>query len=204
MSSRHIEFLVEDRSAEALLRALLPTLFRDLSFEVYPSRSKEDLLNNLLRRLRGYSSWLPKDYCIVVLVDCDDASCRALKEKLEGMSKAAGLVTRTSAQGRQYQVVNRLAVEEIEAWFFGDWQAVCAAYPGVNPNVPQKSKFRDPDRIKGGTKEALERLLQDAGYFTTGLRRIELARTVAEHMDPQRNRSRSFRNFWRVVTELAS
>lgn len=204
MSSRHIEFLVEDRSTEALLRALLPRLFRDLSFEVYPFRSKEDLLSNLLRRLRGYSSWLPEDYRIVVLLDCDDASCRDLKQQLEEMSQAAGLVTRTRAQGNRYQVVNRLAVEEIEAWFFGDWEAVCAAYPGVNPDVPRKSKFRDPDRIKGGTKEALERLLQEAGYFTTGLRRIELARTVAEHMDPQRNRSQSFRNFWRALAELAA
>jgi hypothetical protein len=62
--------------------------------------------------------------------------------------------------------------------------------------------YRDPDSIAGGTWEALERVLKSAGYFRTGLRKIELARSVAKHMDPQRNRSRSFRAFVDAINRL--
>ena len=61
--------------------------------------------------------------------------------------------------------------------------------------MPSQAKYRDPDAITGGTWEALERLLQKAGYFKTGLRKIEAARSIAAHMDPTRNTSQSFQVF---------
>ena len=128
------------------------------------------------------------------LVDRDDDDCVVLKEKLEKIAAAASLKTKTAVgAGRKFQVVNRIAIEELEAWFFGDWEAVRNAYPRVPVGIPEKAVYRDPDSIAGGTWEALERVLKNAGYFTTGLRKIELARSVARHMDPRRNRSRSFR-----------
>ena len=45
-------------------------------------------------------------------------------------------------------------------------------------------------------------MLQAAGYFKTGLRKIELARTIAEHMDPERNTSRSFQAFRSALLEM--
>jgi hypothetical protein len=119
-----------------------------------------------------------------------------LKSELENIAAEAGLRTKTAAgRGQRFQVVNRIAVEELESWFFGDWSAVQAAYPRVPATVPQKSGFRDPDAIAGGTWEALERVLKQAGYFSTGLRKVELARSVAERMLPNRNKSRSFQAF---------
>jgi hypothetical protein len=144
--------------------------------------------------LEGYASWLPDRWRILVLVDRDDDDCVVLKEKLEKIAAAASLKTKTAVgAGRKFQVVNRIAIEELEAWFFGDWEAVRNAYPRVPVGIPEKAAYRDPDSIAGGTWEALERVLKNAGYFTTGLRKIELARSVARHMDPRRNRSRSFR-----------
>jgi hypothetical protein len=58
-----------------------------------------------------------------------------------------------------------LAIEELEAWFFGDMDAVRALYPRVPETLEQRAGFRDPDAIRGGTWEALERILQRAGYF---------------------------------------
>ena len=49
--------------------------------------------------------------------------------------------------------------------------------------------------VLGGTWEALERVLRKASYFKTGLRKMECARQVAQHMDPARNASRSFQAF---------
>jgi len=100
--------------------------------------------------------------------------------------------------------VNRMAIEELEAWFFGDWEAVRAAYPGVDENVPKKSKYRDPDAISGGTWEALERILRRAGHFQTGLRKIEAARAIAQHMNPAENRSQSFCAFRDALSEMTS
>ena len=53
-----------------------------------------------------------------------------------------------------FQLVNRLAVEELEAWFFGDVDAMATAYPRVPRTLAQRAPYRDPDRIKGGTWEA--------------------------------------------------
>ena len=151
MSIEHVEVLVEEPSMEAALRLLLPKLLADLSFEVYPYQCKDELLARLPQRLNGYRSWLPQDWRIVVVVDRDADDCQQLKDKLNQMARAAGLTTRSAARGQQYAVANRLAIEELEAWYFGDWEAVLAAYPRVPRNVPNKAAFRNPDAIKGGT-----------------------------------------------------
>lgn len=191
---------VEEYSMEAALEQLLPKLLGEVEFQVIRFQCKDDLLKNAPDRLRGYASWLPAGWRILVLVDRDDDDCMALKAELEQMTAAAGLSSKTAAgQGQRFQVVNRIAIEELEAWFFGDWAAVQAAFPRVPATTPQKAGFRDPDAIAGGTWEALERVLKRAGYFSTGLRKLELARSVAGHMTIQNNRSRSFQAFASAV-----
>src|SRR5689334_7604128 len=136
---------------EAALRLVVPRIIGNISFEVYPHQCKDDLLGKLHARLQGYAKWLPNDWRIVVLVDRDDDDCNQLKALLEEAAKMAELTTRTAATGGTYQVVNRLAIEELEAWYFGDWQAVLAAYPRTARNIPRKQGYRDPDTIAGGT-----------------------------------------------------
>jgi hypothetical protein len=202
MTIDHIDVIVEEPSMEAALSALLPRILAGVSSRVYRHQCKDELLTRLPERLRGYATWLPETSRIVVLVDRDDDDCRALKARLEEMARAAGLKTRSRARRGEYSVVNRVVIEELEAWFFGDWDAVRKAYPKVNATVPSQARYRNPDAIKGGTWEALERLLQAAGYFKTGLRKLELARTVAEHMNPERNSSRSFQAFRSALREM--
>lgn len=192
---------VEEYSMEAALEQLLPKLLGDIEFQIIRFQCKDDLLKNAPNRLKGYAAWLPEHWRILVLVDRDDDDCGHLKERLEQMAADAGLLTKTAAgNGRRFQVFNRIAIEELEAWFFGDWAAMQAAYPRLPATIPQKAGFRDPDAIVGGTWEALERVLKKAGYFSTGLRKLELARVVAVHMDVNRNASRSFQAFARGVT----
>ena len=189
---------------EAALRILLPGLLGATTFSVHPFQGKSDLLARLEQRLRGYAAWLPDSYRVLVVIDRDDDDCVALKARLDDVAVAVGLVPRSRASGTTYAVVNRLAIEELEAWFFGDWAAVRAAFPRVAPSVPAQARYRDPDAVAGGTWEAFQRVLQRAGYFSGGLRKIEAARAVAGHMDPVRNTSRSFRAFRDVLPELAS
>lgn len=187
---------VEEPSMEAALEGLLPRVLGDAEFQILRFQCKDELLLRLPQRLAGYASWLPETSAILVLVDRDDDDCVLLKQQLENIAAEARLVSKTTAgTGRRFQVVNRIAIEELEAWFFGDWAAVQAAYPRVPATVPQKAAYRDPDAIAGGTWEALERVMQQAGYFKPRLRKIECAREVSRHMDPARNRSASFRAF---------
>ncbi len=192
MTVERVEIIVEEPSAEAALRLLVPTIVGDLDLQVHGYSCKDALLKGLPALLRGYAKWLPDDWRVVVVVDRDSDDCVKLKKRLEAMAAEAGLATKSKPKRKRFAVVNRLAIEELEAWYFGDWDAVRTAYPRVNANVPSQTKYRAPDAIKGGTWEAFERVMKTYGHFKTGLRKIEAARRIAEHMDPSRNTSPSF------------
>ncbi len=204
MSVSHIEFLVEEPSMEAFLHVLLPRMMpKHVEFDVHAFRGKPDLLRKLDSRLRGYSNWLPANHRVVVLVDCDEDDCVALKKRLEAAAAAAGLRTRTAEPSGTWQVANRIVIQELEAWYFGDWSAVRAAFPGTRQSTPQQSRYRDPDAV-ANTWEAFERILKRHGYFDTGLRKTEAARAVAASMEPEINRSHSFRVFRDLILEAVS
>jgi hypothetical protein len=193
----HIEFLVEESSAKAALDEILPRLLGTrATFDVHPHQGKLDLLDSLPGKLKAYAKWLPADWRVVVLLDLDREDCKKLKGKLERLARDAKLSTKTSSRGKPgFQVLNRIAIEELEAWFFGDVPALRAAYPRFPPKLGARSGFRDPDQIKGGTWERLEQVLQRAGYFKSGYPKVAAAREIAKHMEPSRNRSRSFQVF---------
>ena len=187
---------------EAALRIVLPKIIGDISYEIYPYQGKQDLIAKLPERLTGYSYWLPENWRIIVVVDRDDENCDVLKASLEAISAGAGLLTRFTSGDRNFSVVNRLAIEELEAWYFGDWSAVKSAYQRVPVNIPRTARYRDPDMITGGTWEAFQRILQRAGYFETGLRKIEAARAIAAHMTPSENTSRSFQSLRTALMKM--
>jgi hypothetical protein len=90
----HFEFLVEEPSAEAALKNLIPKIVGDqVTFRVISFQGKQDLLTHLPKRLRGYTRWLPPDYRFIVLVDQDRQDCRRLKTQLEAAAHQAGLLT---------------------------------------------------------------------------------------------------------------
>jgi len=200
----HIEFLLEEESCAAAMSELVPRIIgKQVSFRHHVFQGKPDLLKQLPSRLRGYSRWLPADYRIVVLLDCDNDRCQDLKAQLDDISAGAGLISRRRPDQRgRFHVLNRIAIEELESWFFGDVGALTQAYPGVPPTLARRRGYRDPDGIAGRTWEKLERVLQDAGYYGGGIPKIEVARNVAQYMDPERNRSRSFRVFCDGLKQL--
>lgn len=201
MAAQHLEFLVEEPSMEAFLRSLLPRVLPEgRSFEVHAFQGKSDLLAKLENRLKGYASWLPVDWRLVVVVDRDDDDCMELKQRLESAAQRAGVRSRSSSAAGNWQVVNRIAVEELEAWYFGDWEAVKAAYPRAASNLTQRQGFRDPDGVVG-TWEAFERVMQKQGYFRAGLPKIEAARSIGAFVEASRSRSASFRAFHSALQE---
>jgi hypothetical protein len=208
-----LEILVEELSAEAVLRIVVPriigdaglTVDRNLFINYHRFSGKQALLRKLPERLKGYSKYPDElDVRVLVLVDRDDHDCLDLKTNMEGIAISADLTTRTSTGGNRFSVCNRIVVEELEAWYIGDPKAVVEAYPRVPMTFAQRAVFRNPDAIAGGTWEALERLLQSHGYHTGGLAKVALADAVAPYMDPVRNRSPSFRAFASGLSGLVS
>ena len=201
MRAEHIEFIVEEQSMEYFLLALLPKILGvETTFTIHAHQGKLDLLDKLGSRLRGYSKWLPESFRVIVLVDRDDDDCIALKLKMENEAAAAGLSTRTISHTR-WSIVNRIVIEELEAWFFGAWASVKVAYPKVSSTVPNQSHYRDCDVISGGTWESFERVLKKAGYFSGGLRKVEAANRIGHKFDHTTCRSKSFIQFRDVIYE---
>ena len=201
----HIEFLVEEPSAEAALRNLVPKLAgENISYNIHVFQGKQDLLIKLPKRLRGYHPWLPENWNIIVLVDKDQDECVELKKRLEEIANREGFRTRsnTNSDGK-YQVINRLAIEELEAWFFGDVNAIKLAYPKIPAFLDKNKNFRNPDGIHN-TSEALGRILKRYGYYRGGLPKIEVAKRISINMDPDRNNSKSFQVFRNALIDLIS
>jgi len=198
----HFEILVEEPSMEAFLRELLPRLLPDdRTFAIHAFQGKKDLFGKLEARLRGYAAWLPPDWRIVVVVDRDDDDCKELKQQMEDIAATVGLRSRTRSPSC-WQLVNRIVIEELEAWYFGAWNTVRAVYPKLPATLT--SKYRNSDAITGGTWEAFEQLLQECGYFKGGLQKIEIARTIGQRLDPFGCQSQSFQCFRDALLEAVA
>ena len=199
-----IKFFVEELSAEEALYNLVPKIIGPgHSIKIYSFQGKHDLLNNLSNRLKALKRGFASDDRIVILIDEDREDCKALKGKLETIANASGFNSKSAVlPGTMFHVLNRIAVEELEAWFFGDMNALLNAFPKLPASLREKASFRNPDGINGGTWEALERVLNKYGYYSGGIPKVELARAVSQHMNPQNNRSRSFQVFRDGLAEM--
>ncbi len=190
----HLEVLLEEASAEAIVRRVIEAKApANATYDVRVFEGKSDLLGCLEQRLRGYRAWQIDDLRVLVLVDRDDEDCRDLKARLELTAHGAGFTTRGTGDSNSFEVCNRIAVEELEAWLLGDEPALRAAFPRVRP-FAGRAVYRNPDQIDG-TWESAERLLQRSGYYAGGLRKRDFATRVAAHMSLDTNRSASYLTF---------
>ncbi len=189
-----LEFFIEEPSMEVALKHLVPRILADVDREyemrIITFNGKTSLLDKLPNRLKAYRHFIQPNQYLFVLVDRDEQDCKDLKQQLETIAFQSGLITRSNNL-QNYQVINRIVIEELEAWYFGDVDAIKKAYPRYNPKNP--AKYRNPDEITGGTWEALEREL--AYYHGGGLEKIRAADEIARHMNPQVNQSKSFQVF---------
>ncbi|MEH1853864.1 MAG: DUF4276 family protein [Nostoc sp.] len=184
----HIEFLVEEPSTEVALNFIVPKIIGDThTLKIHNFQNKDRLLKRLPERMKAYANLVHDDWRIVILVDEDRCDCQELKRKL---CDASSVVTKHKGN----IVLHRIAVEELESWFIGDVTAIRAEYEKIPVSLSQQAKFRNPDTIKGGTWEQLDKILKKYGY-ETGLQKINFAEKVSPHMDVENNLSRSFQIF---------
>jgi hypothetical protein len=172
---RRLVLLVEERSMKEVLEVLLPEVLPpDYPFIVVPHEGKSDLERSVPRKLKRWA----KQADFVVMRDQDGADCHALKATLQEICAEAG----------RPDTLVRIVCNELESWFLGDLEAVEAAF-GVSGVARRQGerKYRAPDRLTNAGQE-VRRLVP-------GYREIAGARAIAPHLTPDRNRSRSFRNF---------
>ena len=139
----HFEFLVEGQCELTALSIWMPKiigeyknphtwkihkhrglgkLMEDMSAK--PNPADNTLLHNLPSKLRAYGASNKTDLVVVTLVDLDDHSdCREFKRQL---------LSTLQTCNTQPQAMFRIAIEELEAWFLGDPQAVFQAYPDAD------------------------------------------------------------------------
>ena len=179
---------------QVCLDSLLPRIVPQVSYAIRVFGGKDDLLRKLPKRLAGYRHWPETPRLRVsVVVDRDDDDCVALRQRMDDVVIEAGFSLGSCKLQQVGTVLNRIAVEELEAWVFGDIPAMVAAY-GVAPSLGSRARYRNPDAIRGGTWEALERELRSHGH-PGGLEKVRAAREIAAHMNVDQNNSQSFRSF---------
>ncbi len=189
--------LVEEPSAQVALSVLVPKIVSDTPFQIVPFQGKPDMLGRLPGYLKGYAKRMPwEDLRIAVVIDRDDDNCLALKQVLKDHAADAGLPP--------CAVLNRIVVDELEAWFFGDVPALRAAYPRVPRDLAKQEKYRDPEEISGKASKALEHVLQACGYHQPRLAKKRAAADIAPHMDVESNRAKSFQVFRDGLRRLVS
>ncbi|TGY72419.1 DUF4276 family protein [Enterorhabdus sp. NM05_H27] len=173
----------EEYSMKMVLDALLPAALPPLvSYQVVPFNGRGDLESNVERMLRG---WNEPDVKFVIVEDQDNDDCRKRKAHLANLAERAGK-----------EALVRIACRELESWYFGDLEAVAAAYgkPNIVSKYGSKAKYRNPDAIID-VKEELLRIVPEH-------QQIEGARKISANMDIGRNRSRSFQVFFSGVKRL--
>ncbi len=164
--------LLEERSMKTLLEGLLPRLVPGLPFICVPHEGKQDLEKSIPRKLRA---WREPGVRFVIVRDNDGGDCRILKENLATLCADAG----------RADTLVRIACQELEAWYFGEPEAMAQAFENARLlDIKDKSRYRDPDSIQQPCREIVKLIPE--------FQKISGARKMASWLSRDRNHSRSF------------
>lgn len=213
----HIEILVEDSSGEKLLEAVLPKLLGEYgdphtwnmhsykgigripkNLKSGADAAKRILLDQLPRLLQGYGK-TPGIDAVVVVLDTDKRNCVDFLAELKALAAGCNPAPNT---------LYRLAIEEVEAWYLGDRQALTDAYPRAKADVLNRyvqDSVCDTwellaDAIYPGGSAAIKK----AGWPLPGQVKHEWAENIGPLLEPDRNVSPSFCRLRDGLRRLAS
>jgi len=201
----HIGILVEDSSGAKLLECLLPQILgrtgESHTWRVHPYRgvgriptglaatadpAKRILLDRLPNLLRGYGR-TPGIDAVVVVLDVDKRSCQDFLSELKSVVDTCDPAPHT---------LFRLAIEEIEAWYLGNRDALLQAYPRARQDVLARY-VQDSvcgtwellaDALHPGGSAAIKR----AGWPLPGQIKHQWAENIGPLMSSGKNASPSF------------
>ena len=137
----HFEILIEDQSGGKAMEILFPKLLQgEITFRIHPYKgigripkglkpsgdaNKRILLSQLPRLLQGYGK-VPDCGTIIVICDLDN------KEKKQFLSELNNVLNACNPKPETFFFV---AIEEFEAWYLGDFNAIRKVYPHVKNSV---------------------------------------------------------------------
>ena len=207
----HFEILVEDKSGKIALEQIVPKIVpEDSTYKIISYRgigripknlnqnsdpSKRAFLNQLPRLLQGYGtafSNYPKDYlaALFIICDLDDRDLDSFLTELNDVLDACN---------PKPDVSFCLAIEEGEAWFLGDLEAVIQAYPNsqksilnayVNDSICGTWELLADAVYSGGHSD-----LKAKGYFAVGAEKCNWSEKIPPFMVIDANKSPSFKHF---------
>jgi hypothetical protein len=204
----HIEVLVEDSSGAKLVETLLPALIGGYgephTWRVHSYKgigrlppnlaaggdpAKRALLNQLPRLLSGYGK-TPGIDAVVVVVDNDERDWKVFLGELKALLTKCDPAPNT---------IFRLAIEEMEAWYLGDRQAILAAYPkakmAVLDSYEQDSTCGTWECLADAVYPGGSAAIRKAGWPLPGQVKHQWADAIARHMNVEENKSPSFAKF---------
>ena len=213
----HIEFLVEDSSGEKLLAQLLQRILGEqgashtwrlkaykgigripqgLTAKADPA--KRMLLDQLPRLLQGYGK-TPGIDAVVVVLDTDWRDCKDFLQELKSLVQGCKSAPRT---------LFRLAVEEMEAWYLGDREALLRAYPRAKRDVldryVQDSVCGTWELLADAVYPGGTAAIRKAGWPLPGQIKHAWAEKIGPFMSINQNMSPSFGKFRDGLSRMIS
>lgn len=181
-------FLLEEPSMKELLEELLPRLFpgwcSGTHFLCVTHEGKTDLDRSIPRKL---TAWRTPGDRFVIVRDNDTASCLDLKKKL----------MRSCSQSGRPDTLVRLVCQELESWYIGDLEAVATAYEEPKIDTPaNRKRYAVPDDWAKPSVE-IKRLVP-------AFQKRSGARLMGQHLEPDSNRSHSYRIFLQGILRMAT
>lgn len=169
----------------ALLKVLLPKLYPysdDVAITYVTHEGKKDLKKSVRVKIKG---WREPNVHFVVILDQDKEDCFQLKSDIEKICKDAG----------RSDTLIRIVCRELEAWYFGELNALEQAYLGSNivRKIKGKRQYRFPDQIVGPAKKI--------GELIPEFRKVDAARRMGQLLSRD-NTSPSFRVFLNGIDKL--
>ena len=172
---QNILILLEEPSAEELLKKFIPRFFPSLRCTYRHFAGVNNLLKRLEKTIRNHED---SSCPIVILCDQDEKDCVELKKIILGLCKKSGQYSRCAV---------RIACHELESWYLAQLDVV-AQHFGVPELVRRQKNYQNPDNI-GKPSEVMSRITK--GNY----QKIKGSRIMGEHLDSCVSRSRSFKCF---------
>ncbi len=180
--------MTEEKSMKETLQVILPKIHNSFEnkdyFRILPHEGKQDLEKSIPIKLRAWKDNKSIQYKFIIVRDKDSGNCYQIKENIKNLCFSAG----------REDVLIRIAIHELESWFFGDLKAIDRAYNSKLSKHRKTSKFRDPDKLANPSEE-LSKILNSYS-------KISWSKKISKEMDIENNSSRSFNEFVSGVRKI--
>ena len=170
--------MVEEQSIEEVTKIIVRRLGIENQIVVIPHNGKNDLEKSFPRKILNWKK--PERTRFVICRDNDGLNCTLLKQRLKDLVP----------KNAQHDFKLRLVMNELEAWYLGDLNALNLAGLITKGTVAQnlnKKTFKFPEHVSKAKLE-FKKLVKSGGQIT-------LARKIAPHLDLQNERCKSFKHF---------